>query len=351
MTVRTTRKTYDPYAIVNARDLIKLLARSVPAPQALKVLQDDVQADVIKIAGLVRSRDKFVKRRQRLLGPNGSTLKALELLTECYILVQGNTVAVMGGYKGLKVARRVIEDCMRNVHPIYHIKALMIKRELAKDPAMAGENWERFLPKFKKKNVPRRKPKVVREKKPYTPFPPPQQPSKVDLQLESGEYFLSEAAREARRRAAREEQQRERTEAAKRRREEAFVAPKEGGRGGAGGGDKQQQQGGGGGSGGGGGDVKALAASLKSKAAARDAAGAAAAAAARGGAVRGDAAARFLTPDARAAVALAANGGGKEGGSGKEGGKKRKAAEGAAAEEGGGGGKKDKKDKKKKRAD
>lgn len=226
MAVCTTRKTWDPYAILKARDLIKLLARSVPAPQAIKIMQDDVHCDIVKIAGKVRNKERFVKRRQRLVGPNGATLKALELLTQTYILVQGNTVAMMGGFKGLKVARRVVEDCMQNVHPIYHIKELMIKRELSKDAELAQENWERFLPKFKRKNMKTRKVKE-KKKKDYTPFPPPQQPRKEDLAMETGEYFLGQ--KEKLLQAKREKQEKQSVQVAKKKnkREEAFVPPTE----------------------------------------------------------------------------------------------------------------------------
>jgi len=51
----------------------------------------------------------------------------------------------------------------------------MIKKELMKDPSLANESWDRFLPKFKKTNVKRRKFKP----KEHTVFPPPQTESKV----------------------------------------------------------------------------------------------------------------------------------------------------------------------------
>jgi len=99
----------------------------------VRVLQDDVACDIIKVGTLVRNRERFIKRRQRLIGPKGSTLKvghhtgfsmsfvlaasrgqccaegitvslpqALELLTNCYVMVQGNTGSALGPFTGLK---------------------------------------------------------------------------------------------------------------------------------------------------------------------------------------------------------------------------------------------------------
>lgn len=47
------------------------------------------------------------------------------------------------------------------------------------------QNWDRFLPTFKKRNVKTKKAKTKTEekKKDYTPFPPPQATSKIDQQV------------------------------------------------------------------------------------------------------------------------------------------------------------------------
>lgn len=228
MTVKTTRKVWDPFVIIKARDMLKLLARSVPYEQAIKVLDDDVGCDIIKIGGLVRNKERFAKRRQRLIGPNGSTLKSIELLTKCYVLVQGNTVSALGPYQGLKQVRKIVVDTLANIHPIYNIKALMIKRELMKDPQLKNENWDRFLPKFEKKVLSKRKkPLKKKEKKAYTPFPPPMPDSKIDKELESGEYFLKEKERRIKKQLERKEQQAAAAVKREEKRSKSFKAPVE----------------------------------------------------------------------------------------------------------------------------
>ncbi|CAD2085236.1 KRR1 small subunit processome component, putative [Plasmodium vinckei brucechwatti] len=194
MTVKTTKKTFDPYIIIKARDMISLLSRSVPFSHAKRVLDDETFCDIIKISGYIRNKNKFIKRRQRLLGSNATTLKALEILTQCYICVHGKTVSVIGNFKSLKIVRRIVIDCMKNIHPVYHIKELIAKRELEKNDELKNENWEKYLPNFKKRNVQRKKIKQKLEKKngkKKSIFPPDQLPRKIDIQMETGEYFMN----------------------------------------------------------------------------------------------------------------------------------------------------------------
>eukprot|EP00924_Labyrinthula_sp_SR-Ha-C_P015733 snap_masked-scaffold_4-processed-gene-8.15-mRNA-1 protein AED:0.04 eAED:0.04 QI:0/-1/0/1/-1/1/1/0/360 len=241
MNVKTTRKTSDPYIILKARDFLKLLSRSIAVEKAKEILKDEMNCDVIKIGNLIRNQDRFIKRRQRLVGPKAQTLKAIELLTKCYIFVQGGTVSVMGNFKGLKQVRKIVVDCIQNnYHPIYHIKRLMIIRELEKDDKLKNESWDRFLPVFKnigkkeknkfyEDNQPKKKAKKIKKK--YTPFPPAPQESKLDKQIESGEYFLNEIQRKERKRIEKSEKQAEKRERSqqerKRNREKVFEAPKE----------------------------------------------------------------------------------------------------------------------------
>lgn len=86
---------------------------------------------------------------------------------------------------------------MFNVHPIYNIKELMIKRELAKDEKLVNESWDRFLPQFKKVNVKRKQQKRRPEMKEKSLFPPEQLPRKEDIAMETGEYFLTEKEKQS----------------------------------------------------------------------------------------------------------------------------------------------------------
>ncbi|OAG31745.1 ribosomal RNA assembly protein [Nematocida displodere] len=201
LTVSTTAQTRDPYSLFNGRDVLKLVSRGVSLEKAVRVFEEGISCDIIQINVLVRNKDVFIKRRERLIGPHGNTLKSLELLTDCHILPHGNTVSAIGDYKSLREVRRIAVKCMENIHPIYEIKRLMVKKELEKDPNLKNENWERYLPQYKKthgKKRPELKPKAKKEQSEQNILPDPET-RKVDAEIEAGEYFTKTATRERKR--------------------------------------------------------------------------------------------------------------------------------------------------------
>src|SRR5271169_2819555 len=104
----------------------------------------------------------------------------------------------------------------------------MIKRELAKDPKLANQSWDRFLPKLPKKSLSkRRKPHVIHDKWNKPLFPPPQTPRKVDLQRESGEYFMKGWEKKVKEREGTETERIEKKREREEERMKDFVPPKE----------------------------------------------------------------------------------------------------------------------------
>jgi len=71
ISVSTTRQTFDPFIVLKARDMIKLIARSVPFEQAVKVIRDEIFCEIVKCDSFCKNKVKFLKRRERLIGPNG----------------------------------------------------------------------------------------------------------------------------------------------------------------------------------------------------------------------------------------------------------------------------------------
>ena len=72
---------------------------------------------------------------------------------------------------------------------------------------MRDENWDKYLPKFKQIKMKKKKERRERKKKEYTPFPPEQPLRKEDIQMETGEYFLTQAEKDKKKLEGKKEKQ------------------------------------------------------------------------------------------------------------------------------------------------
>jgi len=195
LSVSTSNETWDPYSIMNGKTFIQLICRSMPIKLAAKIFEDDKAAEIIKVKGLAADDEVFKKRRRRLLGKDDTTITMVERLLDIHVKVQGGTVAVLGGYKNVITAQKIILGVMTGKQiPYYSLKELQIMMDLKNNPEYKDASWDELLPEFKSTqlNKPKKKKKKI-EKKEYNPFPPEREESHLDKQMAEGRYFIGDS--------------------------------------------------------------------------------------------------------------------------------------------------------------
>ncbi|ELQ74542.1 rRNA processing protein [Trachipleistophora hominis] len=147
----TTSKTRDPYVIIKSKDFITLVCKGVPLQEAERIFDDEISYAMLNIQQLASNKEVFINRRNRLIGPNGDTLKALEMLTKTYILMKSKCVCVIGSFANVLKVEQFVLKVMENYHPVHLLKQLVAKKEVEQCTEKKDMNWKNFVPVVKKK--------------------------------------------------------------------------------------------------------------------------------------------------------------------------------------------------------
>ncbi|MCD4740069.1 KH domain-containing protein [archaeon] len=98
----------DALKALQAREVIKAIARGFSPERALKLLQDDYYLKVIDLEEYIGSERALARQKARLIGTDGKARRFLEKTTNTEISVYGKSVAIIGDLKEVELAAEAI---------------------------------------------------------------------------------------------------------------------------------------------------------------------------------------------------------------------------------------------------
>ena len=105
-----TENVTDPIYSVKTKDIVKAIGRGFSPEHAFMLFNDDYYFSLIDIKDYVGKNPKHARRiKARLIGKKGKTRSLIEELSETYISIYGNTVAIIGELIELGVAKTAID--------------------------------------------------------------------------------------------------------------------------------------------------------------------------------------------------------------------------------------------------
>lgn len=100
----------NPYEAVKVASVIRAVDYGFSIDDALKLMSDDYILDVIDLKQAVGNNPDALRRiKGRIIGENGKTKKIIQEYTGVLISIGEHTVALLGIYEQLAIARKAVE--------------------------------------------------------------------------------------------------------------------------------------------------------------------------------------------------------------------------------------------------
>ena len=130
----------DVSVLFTVRNISQAIGRGFSPRRAMTLLNEDQDILILDLEEYVgTSRNALNRVKGRIIGKEGKSRALLEELTECLISVYGSTVAIIGSYEMLSVAKEAVEMLINGAfHKTVWNHLYAYRRRMKKE---RGELW------------------------------------------------------------------------------------------------------------------------------------------------------------------------------------------------------------------
>ena len=138
--IKVNRDQPDVSVMFTVKNIVKAIGRGFSPKKALMLQDEDNDIMVIDLEEYVGTSKNAQNRvRGRIIGKEGKSRELLEELTECQVSVYGGTVALIGPYEMLQVAKEAVEMLLNgSFHKTVWNHLYAYRRKMRKEK---GELW------------------------------------------------------------------------------------------------------------------------------------------------------------------------------------------------------------------
>lgn len=102
----------DALYLYTAKEIIRAIGRGFNPEIAQLLLKQDYSLEIIDISTYAKNKDDMIRLRGRVIGECGKSRRIIEDLTQTHISIFGKSVAIIGSFEGIGMARRAVETLL-----------------------------------------------------------------------------------------------------------------------------------------------------------------------------------------------------------------------------------------------